>query len=121
MQQLRKMYPDGGGAQSISGCDNRRKAAVQRKMQQHGGKQAQDRKAKEDDHFRQLRISRGCNQGSDGADIPEEREAGGGKRQPASAQAGTRAVPQEQVKKNAENDGSAGVTDGVNELGLVES
>ena len=85
------------------------------------GKQAQDREAEEHDHFRKFRISRGCYQGGHGADVPEESQAGGGERQPASAQASTGAVPQEQVQKNAEDNCAGGVADGVNELGLVES
>src|ERR1700748_2868394 len=111
MEEVPEMDSNGDGAESISGCNDRRKAAIERKMQQYGGKQAQDGEAEKDDDFREFRISRGCNQGGDGADVPEEGETGGSERQPASTQPCTGAVPEEQIQKNTEDDGSAGVTD----------
>ena len=91
------------------------------RCKQHRRQQAQDREAEEDDHFREICISSGGNQCGQCADVPEERQPGGGEGQPASAQARTGTVAQQQVQKNAENDRAAGVADGVNELGFVES
>ena len=97
MKQFQKMYADGDGAENISGCDDGRKAASERKMEQDRGQQAQYRETEEHDDLREVRISSGCNQGGEGADVPEEGETGGREGQPTAAQARAGAVAKEQV------------------------
>src|ERR1700738_4280335 len=121
MQQFLEVHPDGDRAECIAGCDDRRKASIEREMQQYCGKQAQDREAEEHYCFRQARISGGSKQGCKGPDVPQESQAGRGEQQPASAKPRTGEVPQQQVQKDAEDNRSSRVADGVNELSFVES
>ena len=91
-------------------------------MEKYGRQQAQYGEAEEREQVRRSGVAGGCDQHQhcQRAGVPQKRQTGGGHREPASAQARSRTVAEQQVEEDAEDDRSGGMTQCVDKLRLVD-
>ena len=120
-EPVRQVERHGHAAQDVTGDPKRAAARLQRDVQQHRRKQAQDGKAEGHDGAGDLAGARTSGQRHEGPQIPEHRQGGGHRRQTGALLARAPAVHQEEVQQHPEDYGAGRVADGVDENRLVNA